>query len=442
MARPKSPYTYKKRNKSYQFTLDVSCGLSKRICDQWKRKSFQSLPDELAIYRNPKREANVKVALSALIEYLKAQLEINGQKTLIKDITVRDWISKFTTIETSPRTAILNIKNRPPSLSTFDTYKSYFNHIKDDPLADLKMSELEEDDVTFFSTRLSLVKKPDGSLLGGTRTHAGIIKFLRMAFKNYQRKFPRWFNPFTGLEAPTMPYHKRDALSEDEVAKLFSPGVLKTTLELAVCSCIFLSGLRRAEVAALKPEDLDWHTPKIVVKRTWQAYAKKKRVLGPPKGKKHRDAPFDPILQEAIKKLWMENDERISYLSKKIKRNEKEQTELENLKKHEWVFTVNGKFINSQWILYRFPRWLKDAGIVLNGRTLVPHSARHSLASILEERGTPMRHIQELLGHSDLITTKGYLHSTEKTIREIGKKITEAMEPAEEPAVLPFNRVS
>ena len=455
MARPKSPYTYKKRidTKCYQFTLNPSCGLPEKTCKKWQRKSFLKLPDELAIYRNPKREADVKIALGALIDYLKKQEEekkrLNAPN---EDITVGDWVEKFTIIETSPRTAINNSKNRPPSIDTFETYKSYFKRIKDDPIVTLKMSELEEDDITFFSTRLALQKKKDGSLIGGTRTHAGIIKFLRTAFKNYQRKFPRWFNPFTALDAPLVNYGVRDSLPEDEVMKLFQPGVLKTTMELAVCACIFLSGLRRGEVAALKPEDLNWsvHTPKIVVRRAWQAYGKKKRVLGPPKGKKHRNAPFDPILQEAIKKLWQENEERIDLLEKKAKRSENEQTELDNLKKREWVFTVNGRFMNSQWTQHRFPRWLKDAGIELNGREIVPHSARHSLASILEERGTPMRHIQELLGHSDLVTTKIYLHSTEKTIREIGKKITEAREgiadpPKEEESkgeIIPFTKVS
>jgi hypothetical protein len=36
------------------------------------------------------------------------------------------------------------------------------------------------------------------------------------------------------------------------------------------------------------------------------------------------------------------------------------------------------------------------------------------------------------LGHSDLETTKGYLHSTEKTVRGIGKKITEARQQVQE----------
>jgi integrase len=39
-----------------------------------------------------------------------------------------------------------------------------------------------------------------------------------------------------------------------------------------------------------------------------------------------------------------------------------------------------------------------------------------------------LRYIQELLGHSDLETTKIYLHSTEKTIRDIGKTISKVME--------------
>jgi site-specific recombinase XerD len=40
-----------------------------------------------------------------------------------------------------------------------------------------------------------------------------------------------------------------------------------------------------------------------------------------------------------------------------------------------------------------------------------------------------MRYIQDLLGHSDLKTTKIYLHSTEKTIRDIGSRIDAVMEP-------------
>ena len=58
----------------------------------------------------------------------------------------------------------------------------------------------------------------------------------------------------------------------------------------------------------------------------------------------------------------------------------------------------------------------------------MPHCARHSLASLLEDKGVPERYIQEMLGHSNLKTTRKYLHSTGKTIRDIGRKISEVME--------------
>jgi integrase/recombinase XerD len=277
------------------------------------------------------------------------------------------------------------------------------------------MVEVEEEDAMEYVTRLSakrLAAKNGkaGRPMGGTRTFAGVIIFIRMTFQEYQKKNHKWFNPFQYINPPVINHRTRDALPEDEMLRLFEPGVLTSTMELAVCAVMFLSGLRRSEIFALKPECLDWHTPKITVKNAWQIFDRKSRVLGPPKGKRERDAPFDPVLQEAVKKLWEENG------------------------KHEFVFSYkDGTTPGPSWIAGRFKKWLSRAGIEMGGRKIVPHSSRHSLASLLEEKGVSLRYIQELLGHSDLQTTKGYLHSTEKTIRDIGKKITEARQQAQEP---------
>ena len=65
----------------------------------------------------------------------------------------------------------------------------------------------------------------------------------------------------------------------------FNPGVLQDIMELCVCSALYLAGLRRAEVFALKPEDLDWATPKINLCRAWQDFDSANRVLGPLKEK-------------------------------------------------------------------------------------------------------------------------------------------------------------
>jgi integrase/recombinase XerD len=414
MSKPQKPFATPRRgdSKTFQLTINPSSGLSTRICREWRRKSFENLPDALAQYRRPKTKAAAEAGAFALIQYLKQELEDNNTQRISSDaITVGDWIEKFTNIETSLRTGRNAAKNRSYSLDTLDTYRTYFNaHIKEDPLTKVKMSEVEEEDILLFTNRLSLKKKKNGAPLDGTRTFAGIIIFVRMAFNEYQKKHKRWLNPFQDMEPPQLNTGKRDALPEDEVVKLFAPGVLRDTMELAVCAIMFFSGLRRAEIAALKPDCLDWRTPKITVKNAWQKYDSKNRVYGPTKSKKERNVPFDPILQQAIKKIW------------------------EKTGQHEYVFCdADGSYLKPWWIRSRFPEWLKRANIELGGRDIVPHSARHSLASLLEERGVSLRYIQELLGHFDLKTTRRYLHSTEKTIRVIGEKITEARQQAQEP---------
>jgi site-specific recombinase XerD len=83
----------------------------------------------------------------------------------------------------------------------------------------------------------------------------------------------------------------------------------------------------------------------------------------------------------------------------------------------------DGKQPGPGWIRDRLPKWLEQAGIELNGRKIVPHSARHSLASALEAKGVPLRYIGDMLGHSSLKTTKGYLHTVSGAINDMGSKI-------------------
>jgi len=413
MARIKEPFTVIRRtdSKSYRLTINPSCGLPQRVCDRWIRRSFQNLPAGLADHRNPKSKPAAKEAARTLIDYLKKVQEEEGSAQTVKfeDITVGAWVEKFTKLETSPQAGRNASKNRPYSIGTLMNYRDYYEcHVMNDSFAAMKMAEIEEEDALLFGTRMSIKKLKNGRLMGGTRTYKGVLGFVRMAFNNYQKKNRKWINPFAHIDPPVHESEQRDALSEDEVVRLFEPGVLESTLELAICAAMFLSGLRRAEIFVLKPEDLDWKTPKITVRRAWQKFESRSRVMGPPKGKKERKAPFSPILQEAIKKLWEENGQHEYVMSKK-----------------------DGETPKGSWIKLRLNRWINRSGIELGGRKIVPHCSRHSLASILEVRNVPLRYIQELLGHKDLKTTIGYLPSTEETFRAVGERISEAMEKPE-----------
>jgi hypothetical protein len=295
------PFSTPRRNdsKTFQLTLKYTCGLPERVCTEWQRRSFLDLPEELAQYRNPKTKSAAEAGAVALIAYLKKkQSEGGAWRARAEDITVGAWIEKFTKLETSPRTGVNASRNRPYSPDTVETYRGYHNtHIKGDPFTLLKMAEVEEEDATEYITRLSvknLTAKKDkiNRPMGGTRTFAGVVIFIRMAFREYQKKNRKWFNPFQDINPPLVNSKSRDALPEDEMLKLFEPGVLTTTMELAVCAAMFLSGLRRSEIFALKPECLDWHTPKITVKNAWQKFGRKTQSTGTAKGEKSTKRPI------------------------------------------------------------------------------------------------------------------------------------------------------
>ena len=71
MARTPKPFTVRKRNDSrtFQITLNPSCCLPVRVCQEWMRRSFQDFPDELVQYRNPKSKTAAEAAALALIKY-------------------------------------------------------------------------------------------------------------------------------------------------------------------------------------------------------------------------------------------------------------------------------------------------------------------------------------------------------------------------------------
>jgi integrase/recombinase XerD len=414
MPRPKKPFVVQKRRgskSSFILTLNITSGLPARICREWERKSFQNFPAELINHSFPKTKAAAEAGAIALIAFLK------NAGTVVKknDYLVGDWLRLFTSITDSPKGARNIAENNPYSEQSVDRLKGIYEvHMKNDPFMELPMSEVETSDALAFINRMGLRKleggpyrnKKEPPLMMGTETFSKLIKFVRMAFKEYGRERPYWRNAFQYIEPPkNIPCKERDAMLEDEVLRLFEPGVLLDTMEVAVCSALFWAGLRRSEVFALRPEDLDWHTPKITVRKAWKNFTYKRRKLGTTKSKRERLIPFDEFLQDAIKKLWKENGQ------------------------HEFVFSyADGTTPGPSWIKGRFKKWIARAGIELKGRNLVPHSSRHSLASVLEDRGVPLRHIQEMLGHSDLKTTKRYLHSTDKTLRDIKNKTGEARE--------------
>ena len=164
----------------------------------------------------------------------------------------------------------------------------------------------------------------------------------------------------------------KSLLSEKEVERLF--GVIKKLKHRTILMLIYSAGLRIGESVNMRIKDLNFDRKTVFVKGG--------------KGKKDRYS----ILSERF----------MTQLKLYIKTYEPTY----------WLFEgpEGGQYSKSS-IRKIFRKTVDKANI--NPFSTV-HTLRHSFATHLLERGTDLRYIQELLGHSSSETTQIYTHITNK----------------------------
>ncbi len=174
-------------------------------------------------------------------------------------------------------------------------------------------------------------------------------------------------------------------LSIDDVDKLLSIDIKneydyrnKAMLEL-----MYGSGLRVSELISLDIHSVDF-TNCII------------RITG--KGNKDRIVPVGEYSMYYLNK----------YLEVRSSMLKKEHTDALFLNNHGKRMTRQGFFKNLKAIL-------KKQGL---NEDVSPHTLRHSFATHLLERGADLRSIQELLGHSDISTTRIYTHISDNMVKE------------------------
>ncbi len=174
------------------------------------------------------------------------------------------------------------------------------------------------------------------------------------------------------------------AVSVEDIDKLLNIELLtpfdyrnKAMLEL-----MYGSGLRVSELISLDLYDLDFVNCTI-------------RITG--KGSKERIVPIGEYCIYYLK----------LYLKKRSSMLKKENCDALFLNNHGKRMTRQGFFKNLKVIL-------KKQGLDEN---IHPHTLRHSFATHLLSRGADLRSIQELLGHSDISTTRIYTHVSDEKVR-------------------------
>lgn len=89
---------------------------------------------------------------------------------------------------------------------------------------------------------------------------------------------------------------------------------------------------------------------------------------------------------------------------------------------NEYIFVRDGNRITTRQVAYVLEKYAEHQGI----RTKSTHKMRKTFASNLNANGVPLDCIRELLGHSNLNTTLGYIYNP-LTEQETYDLITQAL---------------
>lgn len=150
----------------------------------------------------------------------------------------------------------------------------------------------------------------------------------------------------------------------------------------AMLELIYGTGLRISELLSLTLNDIDLVNCTV-------------RCMG--KGRKERTVPINDYIIESLS----------NYLDVRSQLEKKQ-------KYHELFLNNHGKPITRQGFFKILKKILSEKGLNTN---VSPHTLRHSFATHLLENGADLRVIQEMLGHSDISTTRIYTHVSNQKVR-------------------------
>jgi integrase len=197
---------------------------------------------------------------------------------------------------------------------------------------------------------------------------------------------------------------KLNTLNRAEVSKF-----LKTTLEHAphhypAMLCAFRTGMRKGELIALKPMDVDLNGRFIEVRRTFY-----RGRITPPKGNEPRRVDMSIQLTNALDELI--GKRKAEALTRELQKpiaERRKPEEVINAVMEGWLFTTPvGTQLDPSNMRKVFHALLTKAEL----RRIRFHDARHTYATLLIQQGESLAYVKDQLGHSSIqITVDTYGH--------------------------------
>ncbi len=250
--------------------------------------------------------------------------------------------------------------------STINTYlsatKQLFQHYPDKQPDAIRTADIEA-----YQYHLASTRKVSNSYLNQ------VVNAVRYYYKDVLGDASR----VTFMERPRKEHKLPKVLSEDEVARLLkAPDNLK---HRCILMLIYSAGLRLGELIALERTDIIPERGQVIIRGA--------------KGRKDRISLLSP-------KLLTQLDHYLNEYRPKL-----------------FLFEgQNGGAYSATSVQAIFHQAKKKAGITAPATV---HTLRHSFATHLLEKGTDLRYIQTLLGHSSSKTTEIYTHVSTKALGKI-----------------------
>ncbi len=261
------------------------------------------------------------------------------------------------------------------SLKTIENYNAYLTKFAE--MTGIKdTSEITQDKIQEF--RLLLNRKEQ--LKKNTQNYYLIA--LR-SFAKFLKKINVDGIDITDIDLAKVAMRDLDLISKEEVRRILAEANGKTLSDLrdrAILETLLSTGLRVSEIVSLK-RDIDLTQGEFNIRG---------------KGEKVRVIFLSDRTKKHIKNYLQKREDMSDFL-----------------------FTGTKDKINVRTVERIVKKYATKAGI---SKKVTPHIFRHIFATTLLSNGADIRSVQEMLGHSSIITTQVYTHITNKKLKEIHKK--------------------
>lgn len=197
-------------------------------------------------------------------------------------------------------------------------------------------------------------------------------------------------NPVKFLKFPKLQRKIPKTLNQEIIDTMLDNSKNLSLRDSTIIELLYATGIRASELINIKIIDIDFNEATL-------------RILG--KGSKERIIPIHNLALQLITKYWKNE----IYNHNKLVKNK-------NIKfKRDLLFlNLHGKKLTRQGLWYIIKNISKKLGLDIN--KISPHILRHTFATHLLYNGVPLRHLQELLGHSNISTTQIYTHLSDQYI--------------------------